>query len=423
MRRLRAVLPPPTGRGALFWALGLGAFGLAFSITTTAAYLPPVLGEFTDSTSAIAAVLAAEGIFAIALPLVVGPWSDTFHTPIGRRRPFMVVALPPMAFCLLLMPFMRSFWLTAMVVFAFFFAYYLYEPPYRGLYPDLLPHSVYGRALSVQHMLRGLALGGGLVGGGFLFHVWDPAPFLLAAGLTTASCGACIALVHEQGGATRVFRGVQAYLATNWAIVRAQPDVRRFLIANAAWEGSFAAARTFVVLYITRGLGQSGSVAATVLTIVAAGYVVAAVGSGPLGDRVGLARLIVVASVVYGGGYVAAGVAQQWHDWFYAVIFPVAVAGGTVMTLAWGLLFKLMPAHQRGAVAGLATTTKGLGLLLGPLAAGVTIDILAPYLEATDGYQVLWPICGVPILAAIPLVRSLIRVEPLGRREPELVLP
>jgi MFS family permease len=423
LRSVRTLLPMPTGRGVLFWWLGLGAFGLAFSITTTAAYLPPLLGRFTDSTSLIAAVLAAEGIFAIALPLVIGPWSDTFQTPIGRRRPFMAAALPPMAFCLLLMAFMPNFWLTALVVFAFFFAYYLYEPPYRGLYPDLLPQWTYGRAQSVQHALRGLALGGALVGGGFLFHVWSPSPFLLASVVTTLSCGSCVAFVRERGGATRVFRGVRAYLASNLAIVRTDVDVRRFLIANAAWEGSFAAARTFVVLYITRGLNQSGDVAATLLTVVAAGYLVAALASGPLGDRFGLARVIALASVVYGGGYIAGGVAQQWHDWYLAVIFPVAAAGGTVMTLAWGLLFKLMPSQQRGAIAGLATTTKGFGLIVGPLTAGVAIDVLAPYLQATEGYQVLWPICGVPILLVIPLVRSLIRVEPVGKREPEPVLP
>jgi MFS family permease len=423
VRQLRTDLPKPTGRGALYWSLGLGAFGLAFSITTTAAYLPPLLGRFTDSTSLIAVVLAAEGIFAIALPLVIGPWSDTFQTPIGRRRPFMAAALPPMAFCLLLMGFMPNFWLTALVVFAFFFAYYLYEPPYRGLYPDLLPQWTYGRAQSVQHALRGLALGGALVGGGFLFHVWSPSPFLLASAMTVLSCGGCVALVREHGGATRVFRGVRAYLSSNLAIVRDEVDVRRFLIANAAWEGSFAAARTFVVLYITRGLGQSGDVAATLLTVIAGGYLVAALVSGPVGDRFGLARVITLASVVYGSGYVAAGAAQQWHDWYYAVVFPVAAAGGTVMTLAWGLLFKLMPAEQRGAIAGLATTTKGFGLIVGPLAAGIAIDVLSPYLQATQGYEVLWPICGVPILLAIPLVRSLISVEPVGKREPEPVLP
>ncbi len=413
----------PASRRGLVWSLGLGAFGLAFSITTTAAYLPPLLGDFTASTSLIAAVLAAEGLFAIALPLVVGPWSDTFETPFGRRRPFMVFGLLPMTFCLLFMPFMHRFWLTAMLVFAFFFAYYVYEPPYRGLYPDLLPQWAYGRAQGVQHILRGLALGVALVGGGFLFQLWEPSPFLLAAGFTAASCGACILLVPERSGATRVFRGVRRYLAAGWGIFRGEPEVRRFLIANSAWEGSFAAARTFVVLYVTHGLGQSGTVAATVLTVVAAGYLVGALASGPLGDRFGLARVIALASVAYGGGYLLAGAAQHWHDWYYAAIFPVAIAGGTVLTLAWGLLFKLMPAGERGAIAGLATTTKGIGLLIGPLAAGIAIDVGARHLEATDGYQVLWPICGIPILAVIPLVRSLSRVEPVGKAEPEPILP
>ena len=81
------------------------------------------------------------------------------------------------------------------------------------------------------------------------------------------------------------------------------------------------------------------------------------------------------------------------------------------MTLAWGLLFKLMPPGERGAISGLATTTKGVGLVIGPLVAGAVIDILGPHLEATDGYQALWPVLGVPILLAIPLVARLGRAE------------
>src|SRR5919108_4500410 len=155
LRAVRAVADVPSPQRALIWALGLGAFGLAFSIRTTAASLPPLLQEFTRSSSVIAVVLGAEGLFAICLPLVIGPWSDHFHTPLGRRRPFMLVAIPPMAFCLALVAFMPNVWTTALLVFAFFFAYYLYEPPYRGLYPDVLPESVYGRSQSVQHILRG----------------------------------------------------------------------------------------------------------------------------------------------------------------------------------------------------------------------------------------------------------------------------
>ena len=142
--------------------------------------------------------------------------------------------------------------------------------------------------------------------------------------------------------------------------------------------------------------------------VVSGGYLVAALVAGRLGDRVGLAPVIVVASLVYGGGYMAGGLATEWHDWYLPVIFPIAIAGGIVMTLAWGLLFKLMPQQHRGAISGLATTTKGLGLLIGPLVAGAAIDILRPHLESTDGYQVLWPICGLPVLAVVPLVARLI---------------
>jgi MFS family permease len=395
----------------LVWTLGLGAFGLAFSLTTTAAYLPPLLGKFTGSTTLIALVLAAEGVFALTLPLVIGPWSDGFHTPFGRRRPFMLVALGPIGFCLALMAFMPSLWTTALLVFAFFFAYYVYEPPYRGLYPDLLPERLYGRAQSAQHLLRGAALAAALIGGGALFHVWEPWPFLVAAVVVVAACAAPIVLVREDGGHGRVFEGVRAYVAHSWAVLRREPDVRRFLVANTAWEGAFAGARTFVVLYLTVGLGQPLGTTTAVLAAVAGGYVVAAAGSGFLGDRLGLSRVIVAASAVYGAGLLAAGLAEEWRRWYLPVIFAVAIAGGTVMTLAWGLLFTLMPPADRGAIAGLATTTKGVGLVTGPLLAGAAIDLLSGTLDGTRGYQALWPILGVPVLLAIPLVARLSAAE------------
>ncbi|HEU5277323.1 MAG TPA: MFS transporter [Gaiellaceae bacterium] len=405
-------------RRSLFWILGMGAFGLAFSITTTAAYLPPLLNRFTDSGTLIGLILGAEGVFALLLSPVIGPWSDTFHTPMGRRRPFMLAALPPMGFCLLLMPFMPNLWTTTLIVLAFFFAYYVYEPPYRGLYPDLLPPSTYGRAQGVQHVLRGVALGSALVGGGFLLKAWHAAPFVLAAFITTAACAVPILFVREDGGHGRVFEGVRAYFNRSWSILREEVEVRRFLLANAAWEGTFAAARTFVVLYVLDGLHETKAISSALLGAVATGYVIAALLASRLGDRFGIARVIFWSSFVYGGGFLVAGFATTWHNWYFALIVPVAVSGGLVMTLAWGLLFKLMPAQHRGAVSGLATTTKGLGLLLGAPVAGAAIDLARPFLHATNGYQILWPVCGIPILAAIPIVYHLMRIEPTGRVEP-----
>jgi MFS family permease len=394
-----------TERRGLVWLLGLGAFGLAFSITTTAAYLPPLLADFTDSQTVIAAVLAAEGLFALTIPLVIGPWSDTFLTPMGRRRPFMLAALVPMGFCLALVAFMPNVWTTALLVMFFFFAYYVYEPPYRGLYPDLLDESVFARSQGVQHILRGIALAMALVGGGFLLSVWDPAPFLLAAVVTTLACGAVVRWVKEDGGEGRAaFQGIRAYLGMSRDIFLHLPEVRWFLFAMACWEGTFAAMRTFVVLYVVEGLDQSLTISSTILGTVAAGYTTAAILAGRIGDRVGPARVVFWSSVVYGTGLLLAGLAQSWESWYYAFIFPVSVAGGMVMTLSWAILFRLMPAEQRGAISGIATTTKGWALIFGPLVAGLLIDIWEPYLDATEGYQILWPFCALLVLASIPIV-------------------
>src|SRR5207245_10329575 len=161
-----------------------------------------------DSGSRLGLLLAPQGISGLPLSPVIAPWSDTCPTPLGRRRPFMLAALGPLGFCLLLMPFMPTLWTTTLIVLAFFFAYSVYEPPYRGLYPDLLPESTYGRAQGVQHVLRGIALGAALVGGGWLVKVWDAGPFVLAAFVTTAACGAAILFVREAGGHGGVSEGV-----------------------------------------------------------------------------------------------------------------------------------------------------------------------------------------------------------------------
>ena len=324
----------------------------------------------------------------------------------------MLAALGPMGFCLLLMPFMPNLWTTCLIVLAFFFAYYVYEPPYRGLYPDLVPSGHLGRAQGVQHIFRGRGPPARARRRRVPAQGLEPGPVRRRRGGDDRGVRRGPApRARGTGCAETRLRGRGHVPEHSWQIFRRESEIRRFLFANAAWEGVFAAARTFVVLYVIKGLGESKAISSAMLGAVGLGYVLAAVVASRLGDRFGLARVILIASFFYGGGFLVAGFAEQWHAWYLGFIVPVAFAGRTVMTLAWGLLFKLTPAEHRGAVSGLATTTKGIGLLLGAPLAGLAIDLTDPYFQKTDGYQSLWFLCGLGILAAIPLVASLIPLE------------
>ena len=412
-RRVRQAVrgSPPRPSERLLWVLGLGALGLAWPTATVAAYLPSVLRDFTESDAMIGAVLAAEGVFALVVPLVVGPLSDATSSPLGRRRPYLLLALPPMALAVALVGSMPTLLATTAVLFVFFFGNYVYEPPWRGLYADLVPASVAGRAQAAAHVMRGLAMAGALVGGGLALAAWQPLPFLLAGIVTAIACGLVPLLVRERHVGPTALGSTWTRLSAPLRIVRDDRVVRRFLIANVAWETTFAGMRTFVVLYIVIGLDESLVVSSTVLGVVTAGYALSAAVLGPFADRLGVGRVIFWASLVYGTGLTLAGLAEHWHAWYYVPILLVAIAGGTVMTLAWALLYKLMPGHDQGTVSALAVMTRGVGLLLGPPLVGLAIDLFGPVLEQTEGYAILWPAVGLPVLAVLPIVAGLARVE------------
>ena len=70
-----------------------------------------------------------------------------------------------------------------------------------------------------------------------------------------------------------------------------------------------------------------------------------------------------------------------------------------------------MPPGQRGAISGIATTTKGLGLIFGPLLAGILIDLAQALLAGHRRLPASLADPGRPLLLAVPLVFSLIKAE------------
>ncbi|HEX2298134.1 MAG TPA: hypothetical protein VHH34_06400, partial [Pseudonocardiaceae bacterium] len=95
-----------------------------------------------------------------------------------------------------------------------------------------------------------------------------------------------------------------------------------------------------------------------------------------------------------------------------AAIVPVAFAAVVLMTLPYALLMQLLPtAGVHGAAAGLLSVSRGVGVLAGPLLAGLAVEAMASVgaltFDDTRGYSAIFAVTAVLLLASIPALRRI----------------
>lgn len=139
--------------------------------------------------------------------------------------------------------------------------------------------------------------------------------------------------------------------------------------------------------------------------------------SGKLADRFGKPQVMYVSLLIYGPGLLLPLLFRA--PLLLAAILPiVAMGGGVVMMLPYAVLIPLMPEGQHGALTGFFSLTRGLGTMLGPLLAGVAVQLLHGPFAATHGYQAMWLVCSAAIFLSIPFSRHLLRAGPAATIPP-----
>ena len=175
--------------------LTVPTIGLSVCLSLVATYLPLLLSRYTSSATLIGVAIGGEGLFALAIPLVVGSLSDRMWTRWGRRRPFMIVGAPIMAAAIFLAPFQPGYVPIAGTTFVFFAAYILFSTLPVAHPRDLAPLHQQGRvqALRLDDARSGMFLG--MVVAGFLFEMSEPAA-LCSGGVPDGGGHLCGGVVH-----------------------------------------------------------------------------------------------------------------------------------------------------------------------------------------------------------------------------------
>ncbi len=98
-----------TDRDRLPWAasllLGGGSLVIGAVSPLYDSYVPPLLQRHLSSSAWIGAAMGIDNVLALCLVPVVGVLSDATNTRLGRRVPFVLLALPLTAVALAAIPY------------------------------------------------------------------------------------------------------------------------------------------------------------------------------------------------------------------------------------------------------------------------------------------------------------------------------
>lgn len=395
------------------FALSLPAFGIALAYTLVTTYVPVLLSELSGP-GLTGILIGAEGLLALFVPVIAGGWSDSLRSRLGRRTPFILAGTVITVAALVLIPLGSGslVWIGPALA-GFFVGYFVYHAPYYALYPDLVPEQARGRSQGFQGTLRSAGLLLGLAGGGSLLSIWQPLPFALGALVVVAATAGLYAVVrrqHGHQGGQHTDGSARGGFAANYRLLREHHGIRCWALANACWEAAIASLRTFVVLYFTKGLGLSLHATSASLALVGVAALVAAPVAGALADRYGPQRIMRTAVWIFALGLAPALLTT--NRLFIAAIVPVAFAAVVLMTLPYALLMQLLPATgEHGAAAGLLSVSRGVGVLAGPLLAGLAVQALAGVdaltFDDTRGYSAIFAVTAALLLASTFALRRI----------------
>lgn len=415
MQRLRRAAGSYTHRGSRWALLATAYAGLSGGITLITVFLPPLLQRFTDSALLIGLAIGGEGLFALLVPLLIGPFSDRLGKHLHPRRGLMAIGAILAAAGLALAPFMPNYASTVGVVFAFFVGYYIVMTPYRALTSEVVPEAEYGRALSYQQIMRGLGFVLVVAFGAALFEVLAFVSFLIGAGLLLVAVAITIFTIKEPERHPRniTYRDQLGELAK---ALRRSTDLRKSFLACFLFEFTLAGLRSFIVLFFVVGLGLPFYWAAIGIGIVAVANLVAAPFAGYLADKFGIRRLLLVANAGYAAALIIPFfVPQPWL--VFTVLPPAALLGAAIVTLSFPLILQLMPNRNQGGYSGLFEFARGLGVVAGPLVTGGAIQLYALADDQYQGYQAMWLVLSIAsALAALVLWRLNPKVD---QRKPQ----
>jgi MFS family permease len=391
--------------------MGIPALGQALIYTLVTTYLPYFIGQLS-SAFITGLLISIEGIFALAIPILIGLWSDSISSPLGKRLPFFFAGVFISSLILICIPFSsHSLFLLALELILFFIGYFTSYEAYYALYPDLIPTEERGRSQGIMGGFRSIGMLMALTGGGVLINIWKPLPFLLSTVIFIIVAIALYFSIRKKLKISNKSKSINWLGA--WSLIKKNKKIQFWLIANTLWEAAVSVLRVFIVLYFTKGLHLNLNQSSGALGMVGLSAIVAAPLAGFLADRYGHKPVMLTAIVLFAIGLLPA--LFTTNKYFLLGILPVAFTAVILMTLPFSLLMAYLAKEKHhGLGSALFGFCQGVGVLIGPITAGIAINIFSDVdflvFKETKGFSAMYLIASFFLFLSVPFAIHLFRL-------------
>jgi MFS family permease len=378
-----------------FW-FGMNFLWIPLTTVLIQAQVDEVVPKGSQNT-AIGVALGLGGVLAMAVPPLVGAWSDRLNTRFGRRRPIMVAGTLLTIPGLLILMAANNYpeIVIGYAIIQFFFN--AAGAAYAGIIPDVVPAQQVGRASGFLATMTQLGIGGGLAVTSLLSH---NRLIYLVMGVVAALCLIPTVWAARTEGMEPIAPPPHRPFSET---------LREFL--RPLHEGDFA----WVVF--TRLMVSSGITVVLYFLVNFFGDVVLTPGTDAAKFTDNWLLVVVVTALPFGffGGQISdrirrrkifvylAGAAQSFVALVFIAFYPKSVplvyALGVAYGVGYGLYFAVDWALACDTLPDKTKSAKDMGLFhialtlpqaILPLFGGALIDYLNQHMAANSGYRVVF---------------------------------
>ncbi|MEW6566554.1 MAG: SLC45 family MFS transporter [Chloroflexota bacterium] len=357
--------------------LGFGFFGISIIWPLFNSLIPPMLEDLGLSAVVVGFILTWDNIINMFVQPWVGSRSDRTRSRFGRRKPWLMLGAPLAAIFFILVPFVRqNFVLIAGAILGTNIGMALFRSPTIAYLGDLFHPEDRSKANGVINLMGGLGSAAALFGGGALYRLGVPLPFIVGSGVMLLVILLLILIVREPEVPPANPAAREPRMLENLRQVAAGPskDGLWLLAAIFCWFVGWNAMEAFFTLYTRNILGIEVGRGTQMLTAFAATFILFAIPSGLIATRVGRRPTILTGIVGMVVGLIAGFLIRQ----------PTVLLGLlALMGLFWSLIninslpmvYDLGSSERIGAYTGLYYFSSSAAAITGPILAGRLIDL------------------------------------------------